>query len=108
MADGYRIKLVRDRVEEIGPGRAFTYKPCRNRDEHVHLLRQKLGEEVVEYLLDPSVGELADILEVIESLAWLDLGVTWEEIDQAADQKFRERGGFREGTVMEAVEVEGG
>lgn len=97
----YRIKLVRDRVDEIGPPRAMGYRPTRDRAEHVELLRQKLGEEVIEYLLDPSEGELADILEVISALCKVDLGTQVTELIEIARGKREERGGFEHGLVME-------
>ncbi len=100
----YRIKLVRDRVHEVGPAREFTYRPVRDRAEHVELLRQKLGEEVVEYLLNPSLGELADVYEAIRALGRVDLGVDPFEIGMEADRKLEERGAFDQGLVMETVE----
>jgi predicted house-cleaning noncanonical NTP pyrophosphatase (MazG superfamily) len=104
MAEGYPIKLVRDRVAEIDTSEGLRYRPVHDQNEHVRRLRAKLVEEVGEYLIDPSIREAADILEAIECLAWIDLGVNFEAIERAAAQKFAERGGFRHGTVMETIE----
>lgn len=102
---GYLVKLVRDRIgERVGPARGFHYEAIEFKDQHVRLLREKLGEEVVEYLCDPSLGELVDILQALEDLAVVDLGKSWMEVEDAADRKFRERGGFRNGTVMIATD----
>lgn len=104
MAEGYPIKLVRDRVSDIDTSEGLRYRRVRDRDEHVKRLRAKLVEEVGEYLIDPSVGELADISQAVEDLARADLGVSEVEVWNAKREKFEERGGFSEGVVMETIE----
>jgi len=62
-------KLVRDRIPDII--RAEGGKPEvreLTHSEYVIALRAKLREEVVEYLTEPSLEELADILEVVYAL----------------------------------------
>jgi predicted house-cleaning noncanonical NTP pyrophosphatase (MazG superfamily) len=101
--DVYIIKLVRDRVgDTIGPPRGFSYKPVRNRVEHLKLLRQKLLEEVGEYLTDPTIEELADVQEVVDCIAALAHGGI-AELSDAATRKRGERGSFADGTVMVAA-----
>jgi predicted house-cleaning noncanonical NTP pyrophosphatase (MazG superfamily) len=104
MADGYPIKLVRDRVAEVDTSEGLAYRPVRSPDEHRRRLRAKLVEEVGEYLIDRSVEELADILEAIQCLAVFDCGVPFQVVEDMASEKFAERGGFREGVVMETIE----
>lgn len=104
----YVVKLVRDRIaERVGGDPRFHYKkldgPFRH-EQHVKLLRAKLMEEATEYLLDPSVGELADVLEVCEALARVDLGVSPIDVINAQREKREERGGFEDGTVMVATD----
>lgn len=115
-ADGYPIKLVRDNIEHALRARAdeedvaptLTYEriedradaPEQGRVEHVKWLRKKLVEEAAEYLLDPGVGELADILAAIRALAIVDLGVSWHAVQAEEMRKHQERGGFVKGTVM--------
>ena len=57
--DGKRflVKLVRDRIGKFVDGLYLqvTYKPMPT-DQVVEKLRQKLGEECTEYLINPSIG----------------------------------------------------
>jgi predicted house-cleaning noncanonical NTP pyrophosphatase (MazG superfamily) len=93
------VKLVRDRVGQFGNGGA-TYEPLIDFEDHAILLRQKLLEEVGEYLIDPSIGELADVLQVVRDLAAVDLHTEWETLEQEMYAKAEERGSFIEGTGM--------
>lgn len=99
----YLVKLVRDNVDELvgGPG-TCTYEPLPH-DEHVKALRAKLAEEVGEYLVDPSLGELADVYEVVAALARIDLGVPYGVLVDAAAHKREVRGGFSCGLAMMAT-----
>ncbi len=100
-ADGYPIKLVRDDIgRRLGGEGTITYAPIGDRDEHIKLLRRKLAEEAFEYLTDPSVGELADVLAAARDLAEIDLEVPWADVMHAEALKRSERGGFRRGMVM--------
>ena len=98
---GYTIKLVRDRITDCGEvGERLTYEPVADLDEHRDLLRRKLGEEVTEYLLDPSDDELADVLAVVQALASIDGHP--QRIWNRARDKAGDRGGFLRGTKMVA------
>jgi predicted house-cleaning noncanonical NTP pyrophosphatase (MazG superfamily) len=100
-ANGYPIKLVRDAIgERLGGEGTITYEPINDEATHIALLRRKLIEEAVEYLTDPSVGELADVLEVVWSLAVVDLRAPFEVVEQRAKTKRIERGGFKRGVAM--------
>lgn len=99
--DGCPIKLVRDHVgERLGGEGTITYERVSDEEQHVALLRRKLVEETAEYLADPSVGELADVLEVVWSLSRVDLKCPWEVVTQRAKRKREERGGFDQGMLM--------
>jgi len=95
-------KLVRDRIPEViraGGLEPITY--IASPAEYAARLREKLTEEVAEFLSADGTtapGELADVLEVVYALARnLNLDPTGlEELRQA---KFRERGGFTNGIV---------
>lgn len=101
-AAGYPIKLVRERIgERLGGVGTITYEPVPDGETHTALLRAKLIEEAVEYLLDPTVGELADVLEVVWALSERCHGGT-SSVERAAMSKYRERGGFINGVVMVA------
>lgn len=107
MAERYVIKLVRDRIAEVGPARGFHYAPVRNPAEHRQLLRAKLIEEAGEYLTAATdvdrFAELVDLYQVLNDLAVIDLGLPhFGRVQQAAADKAYERGRFVEGTVMVA------
>jgi predicted house-cleaning noncanonical NTP pyrophosphatase (MazG superfamily) len=90
-------KLVRDRIPEIiaAEGREpITY--VASPGEYHRRLREKLTEEVAEFLsADDAValGELADVLEVIHALA-MSLGIDSVALEEMRQAKERERGGF--------------
>jgi predicted house-cleaning noncanonical NTP pyrophosphatase (MazG superfamily) len=89
------VKLVRDRVaRHAPPGSTVDYRPIDDPDAAIRELRAKLVEEAVEYLLEPSVAELADVLEVIAGLARHDLGVSPATVAAVARDKCADRGGF--------------
>lgn len=82
-------KLVRDRIPELFGGHS---RPL-DETEYRHALREKLQEEVAEYLESGELLELADILEVVYALAKLE-GVSAAELEQRRAAKAEERGGF--------------
>ncbi|MFC9797665.1 hypothetical protein [Streptomyces sp. NPDC057695] len=90
-------KLVRDRIPQIIRERGaepVTY--VAGPEEYRSRLRDKLGEEVTEFLqADESSApeELADVLEVVRALA-IDLGVDVDHLEKIRDGKVGERGGF--------------
>jgi predicted house-cleaning noncanonical NTP pyrophosphatase (MazG superfamily) len=90
------VKLVRDRIVDVaGTDDEVIYKPIGDRMQGIIELRKKLVEEAVEYLLDPSTGELADVLEAVETLAALDPACSgMEAVRKAQVAKRAERGGF--------------
>lgn len=100
-ADDYPVKLVRDQMlSKIGDG-TLRYAQIEDRAEHLRLLRGKLVEEAVEYLLDPSAEEAADILQVLVDLAEVDPAIPgWHVVEEVRSRKLAERGGFRMGTIM--------
>lgn len=108
MAEGrYPIKLVRDRIEQIAPnvvgGEVRIWAV--GSTTRAKLLRAKLLEEAGEYLIDGGIEELADLLEVIESLAVVVEGKNFEGLRKAQLAKRRERGGFLHGRVMYATDA---
>jgi predicted house-cleaning noncanonical NTP pyrophosphatase (MazG superfamily) len=88
------VKLVRDRIGEFLGDSTVSYEPITDRDDPIGSLRLKLIEEAVEYLRDPCIGELADVLAVVEALADADLGCGFQAVDREAEAKYHERGGF--------------
>jgi predicted house-cleaning noncanonical NTP pyrophosphatase (MazG superfamily) len=95
-------KLVRDEIPRVI--RENDEEPITHRvegDAYEERLAAKLREETDEYLEDRDPEELADVLEVVETLVEV---VGREEIERLRAEKAEERGGFREGIVLEAVE----
>lgn len=83
-------KLVRDGIVDIisDEGHHVAWRVM-TESEFVPALRSKLLEEVMEFTRDPSVDELADICQVIDSLVRF-----YPELDKVMANKRDERGGF--------------
>lgn len=94
-------KLIRDKIPEIIATKGQDCKiHTATPEEYRVKLIEKLGEEVAEFTKEPSVEELADILEVIQALAFL-LESTPEEIEKIRAQKTEERGGFAKRIILD-------
>ena len=87
-------KLVRDKILEIIKvnGQKSTHKIL-TADEYAVELTKKLVEEVEEYKKDKNTDELADIMEVVYTLASLH-SCTAEELEKIRAEKAEKRGGF--------------
>ncbi|MBC2579163.1 nucleoside triphosphate pyrophosphohydrolase [Clostridium sp. DJ247] len=96
-------KLVRDKIPQVieAAGKKFDVRKV-GKEEHYKLLEVKLEEEVKEFLENKNLEELADIMEVLFGLAE-NMGYSEEELLQKRLEKKKERGGFREGIVLERV-----
>ncbi|MFD8263597.1 hypothetical protein ACFV19_32960 [Streptomyces griseoluteus] len=94
---GEHGKLVRDRIPQIireDGAEPVTY--IAGSEEYRNRLRDKLGEEVCEFLEAEDAKapeELADVLEVVHALA-ADLGVEAGQLEKIREAKASERGGF--------------
>ncbi|MGH4050188.1 MAG: phosphoribosyl-ATP pyrophosphohydrolase [Clostridium sp.] len=96
-------KLVRDKIPEIigDTGKSFDVHFAK-KEELLPLLETKLNEEVSEYLEARNLEELADVMEVLFSLANA-LGYSEEDLINKRNAKKDERGGFEKGIVLEQV-----
>jgi predicted house-cleaning noncanonical NTP pyrophosphatase (MazG superfamily) len=95
------IKLVRDRIPQIiekGHLKATFY--IADEDEYRYRLRNKLQEEVDEYLADTTIEELADIMEVVYALAQVH-GISVDQLEAVRKKKAQERGAFQKRLVIE-------
>lgn len=96
----YYNKLVRDKIpkiiEETGKKCSIRYV---DEKEQLKLLEGKLNEEVLEYIDDKNLEELADIMEVLFGLA-KNLGFSEEELLKCREEKKKKRGGFEEGVLL--------
>ena len=90
-------KLVRDKIPEIIRGEGL--EPviyAADEQEYVSRLRDKLQEEVAEFIAsDNDSEELADILEVVYALAE-QAGTSREQLEKLRAAKAGKRGGFVE------------
>lgn len=102
MGKHYPIKLVRDDIENAVGGGVITYEHA-DHETHRRLLRRKLIEEAIEYLEDPCVEELADVLEVVEALAYIDLEISSTDLLKVQKEKKWNRGSFDDGVVMSII-----
>ena len=97
-------KLVRDKIPSVIE--ANGEKPLiriLSDEEYLIELNKKLKEEVIEYLSDDSIYELADVMEVI--LAILDSkGATLADFEKIRKDKVLRRGAFKEKIFLEGVE----
>lgn len=99
-------KLVRDRIPEIIEEKNETpVTRVLNEDEYKLELERKLYEEyneVIESSGEDRLFELADMIEVIRSLASV-YGKTLEDIIELANGKRNKRGGFEKKIFLEKV-----
>lgn len=95
-------KLVRDLIPDVVPAdKQHLYKfSIVNEEQYAVLLKNKLLEEVNEYLEAENKEELADILEVMDALMKL-MNFDKEEVFAIQKQKREERGGFEKRILME-------
>lgn len=96
-------KLVRDRIPEIiaSDGKTCVCEILSDED-YLRLLDAKLTEELSEYQESRSLEELADLLEVLRAVAKA-RGWTWEELEQARQEKAAKRGGFEKKILLKEV-----
>lgn len=97
-------KLVRDKIPEIieADGKICATHIL-SEEEYIAALEAKLNEEVAEYQTDKNLEEMADVLEVLQSIC-VARGYTLEELEAVRAKKSAEKGGFAEKIFLEYVE----
>ena len=97
-------KLVRDKIPEIIEADGKT---CKTRilsdEEYIAALEAKLNEEVAEYQAYKNLDEMADVLEVLQTIC-IARGYSLKELEELRAKKANERGGFAEKIFLEYVE----
>lgn len=90
-------KLVRDKIPDIISSRGEVAEIRTLDDDHEFLneLCKKIIEEAHEVAANPSVDELADVLEVVRATGKR-LGYSMQDIENARVKKAEARGGFDE------------
>lgn len=96
-------KLIRDKIPAIieKSGKKIEIAILSD-DRFKAALNAKLQEEVAEYLKNPSVEELADLLEVLVTLAEQH-DINLEELNEIRINKKEERGGFSKKILLKKV-----
>jgi predicted house-cleaning noncanonical NTP pyrophosphatase (MazG superfamily) len=86
-------KLVRDKIPEIikNSDRTPECRVLEEDEEYTQYLIRKLQEEILEFMENPCVEELADIREVVDSLSGIQ---KFQEVVSVQEKKRIERGGF--------------
>ena len=101
-------KLVRDRIPEIiaKSGKAVKFKAL-TEQEHEEALKDKLLEEVNEFLAAETeneiIEELADIQEVLDTISGLQM-FRHQNVRDKQTSKKHEKGGFYKRYFLESVE----
>lgn len=98
-------KLVRDKIPEninSMEGRKATWR-IMDDDEYIKELNKKLLEEVHEFIEENAIEELADIMEVIQSIMRVK-NISYEELKNVQQMKREKKGGFSNKIYL--VEVE--
>lgn len=94
-------KLVRDGIPELMREAGLEPQIRRaSESEMTERLLEKLLEEAKEVQAGLCVEELADVLQVLHSLA-ARLGVPWDVIDSEMNDKAAKRGAFTQGWLLE-------
>ena len=96
-------KLVRDKIPDIikfSGKQAVTH--VLTDEEYLVELDRKLTEECAEYQADKSLEEMADVLEVLYSIA-VARGYSVEELERVRAEKAEKRGGFADKIFLEEV-----
>jgi predicted house-cleaning noncanonical NTP pyrophosphatase (MazG superfamily) len=97
-------KLVRDNIPEIIKNNGETpITHIAEEKEYEEALTRKLHEEIGEFLDDPSVEEVADIVEVLYAICALN-GVDLQSLERVRQQKIEERGNFQKRIILEKTE----
>ncbi len=96
-------KLVRDKIPDIikSTGKQAVTHVLTD-EEYLAELDRKLSEECAEYQADKSLEEMADVLEVLYSIA-VARGYSVEELERVRAEKAEKRGGFADKIFLEEV-----
>lgn len=96
-------KLVRDHIPEIcRQNHQIAVTEVLDADSYQAALREKLQEEVQEFLESGKPEELADILEVADALAQLQ-NISFDALMEIKSEKARKNGGFQQRLFLKEV-----
>lgn len=94
-------KLVRDKIPEyIRKKGGVPITHIADELEYWQKLKEKLLEEIKEFLENENIEEFADILEIINAIAeYKDFNV--DEVKQIKEKKAEERGKFKDRIILD-------
>ena len=94
-------KLIRDKIPEIieSNGKSCVVEVAA-KEQYFKKLIDKLQEEVEEFVENPCIEELADVLEVVWSI---EHATDWGSLVLAQLDKRCERGGFKKRLILKEV-----
>ncbi len=96
-------KLVRDKIPEIIKKKGTIPITHISSDaEYYKKLKEKLQEEINEFIKDENNEELADILEVIYAICDYKK-INKKELEQLRKKKAKERGGFKNKIILDEI-----
>ena len=96
-------KLVRDKIpEEIKKKGKVPKTHIAEREEYWEKLKEKLTEEVEEFLMEDNKEELGDIMEVIDAI-YKFKGFDRKEVDKIRERKKEKKGSFNERIILDEV-----
>ena len=94
-------KLIRDKIPEIIKEKGQTaITHIASDEEYWAKLKEKLSEEIQEFLKDENPEEIADVLEVIYAILNFK-NISREEIEKIRQEKAEKRGGFKDKIILE-------
>ena len=96
-------KLVRDRIPEIiKQDNSTPITHIADDEEYWDKLKEKLREEVDEFLKESTEEELADILEIVYAIRDY-MKINPEKLEKTREQKAQKRGGFKKKIILDEV-----
>lgn len=97
-------KLVRDKIPEIikNSGKTPVTHTADN-EEYWKKLKEKLEEEVAEFLKDGSEEEIIDILEAIRAICDFKK-IDLDKLESKRKTKLEKRGGFKEKIILDETQ----
>jgi len=96
-------KLVRDKIPEIIKANGeIPITHIADEKEYWEKLKEKLSEEVDEFLEESNEEELADVLEVVDAICEFKK-IDKENLENLKKEKSERRGGFKDKIILDEV-----